>query len=257
MAKSGITRVVATLDAVSDNRRAIETASDLALRWHARLHGLFIEDEALLRAAELPFTRQVNLRAGQQPLDAPTIESEFRALARHARQLLGDAAARHHLDWSFQIIRDHDAVPRGDAGDFIVVQADARPFAGHVRLPSRHRPAPIEIRHPTLLLRRPRRPRQPVVVAWIAGAPSERVVRSLAVAAEFASFGGSALTVLAEAINPVSTGLGALAEQFGIKLRLAEARATPLECDVLALPPGSACGEALARTGDYDVLLLP
>ena len=45
-----IERVVVTLDAASENRAAIETAARLAARAKAPLHGIFVEDEDLLRS---------------------------------------------------------------------------------------------------------------------------------------------------------------------------------------------------------------
>ena len=59
-----IERVVVALDAVSENRATIDTAARLAARWRARLHGVFVEDDDLLRLANLPFARQVSLGVG-------------------------------------------------------------------------------------------------------------------------------------------------------------------------------------------------
>ena len=63
-----IERVVVPLDAASENRTAIDTAARLAARAKAPLHGIFVEDEDLLRLAGLPFARQVASGFGIEPL---------------------------------------------------------------------------------------------------------------------------------------------------------------------------------------------
>ena len=63
-----IRRVVVALDAVSENRAAIDAAARLAARWKCRLHGVFVEDDELLRLAVLPFARQVTLGFGAETL---------------------------------------------------------------------------------------------------------------------------------------------------------------------------------------------
>jgi hypothetical protein len=84
-----INRVVIALDSVCEYLAPIEAAADLALRFHAELHGVFVEDIGLLRMADLPFTRQVSLgREPTRPLERDAIEAEFRALARQARHCL-------------------------------------------------------------------------------------------------------------------------------------------------------------------------
>lgn len=264
MARTAITRVVVGLDAVSDSRAAIEASTELALRWHAKLHGVFVEDQELLRLAALPFTRQVSLRQGQQALDARTIEDEFRVFARHARQLLADAAEQHRLDWSFQIIRDGSTQSVGEAGDFIVVTADARPFAEHVRLPSR-RPVAAPVHQPILMLRgHGKRPRH--VVAMLPSEPRESDIEALSIAAELAAFGGGGLTVLGAAGELASRLLRALAEQLGIALKIEPARAPEsslgatvarLGGGMLALGPGAATDAANERDAQYDLLFLP
>src|SRR4029077_3506266 len=52
---SAVERVVVALDAASENRAAIGAAARLAARWKARLHGVFVEDDDLIRLAHLPF----------------------------------------------------------------------------------------------------------------------------------------------------------------------------------------------------------
>ncbi|HUA54580.1 MAG TPA: hypothetical protein VMB81_20550 [Candidatus Sulfotelmatobacter sp.] len=266
MTQPAITRIVVGLDAVSDSRAAIETATALAQRWHAKLHGVFVEDEALLHVAALPFTRQVSPR-GAHALEADAIEDEFRTLARHARALIAEAARTGRLDWSFETVRAGPSLTIGEAGDFIVLQADARPFAEHIRLPSRRRPAPVDIRQPTLMLRRHGRRRR-AVVAIVAGVPTADAIRALAVAAEFAAIEGGTLTILADGDPLPLDALGILAEQLAPhRLRIESAarasaslsaRMARLDCGVLAFAPGVTPDAALTDPdGEYDLLFLP
>src|SRR5689334_15749800 len=56
MTKPSIRRIVIACDAVCELGPAIEVGAAIAAHWRASLHGLFIEDPALLQAAALPFT---------------------------------------------------------------------------------------------------------------------------------------------------------------------------------------------------------
>ena len=67
-----IERVVVMLDAASENRSAIDIAVRLAVRTRTPLHGLFVEDQDLLRLAGLPFARQVTIGGGAEPLTHET-----------------------------------------------------------------------------------------------------------------------------------------------------------------------------------------
>src|SRR6516225_6029925 len=99
-----IKRVVVSLDAVSETAPAIDTAARLAARWQVPLRGVFIEDEELIGFAGLPFARQVTL-AGLEPLTKDHIEDHFRAFAERSQRELAAAAARHSVEWSFEVVR--------------------------------------------------------------------------------------------------------------------------------------------------------
>ena len=102
---AAIERVVVPLDAASENRAAIDTAARLAARAKAPLHGIFVEDEDLLRLASLPFARQITLGAGAEPFTAEQVELHLQAAAERARQDLSAAAKRHAVECSFEIVR--------------------------------------------------------------------------------------------------------------------------------------------------------
>ncbi len=134
-----IERVVVPLDAASEHRTAIETAARLAARAKAPLHGIFVEDEDLLRLASLPFARQFTLGAGAEPLTTEHLELHLQVAAERARAELFAAAKRHGVTCSFEIVRgaSESAVTGASEHDLVVAGALTRPIAGHFRVECR------------------------------------------------------------------------------------------------------------------------
>jgi nucleotide-binding universal stress UspA family protein len=134
-----IERVVVPLDAASEHRTAIETAARLAARAKAPLHGIFVEDEDLLRLASLPFARQFTLGAGAEPLTTEQIELHLQVAAERARRELVAAAGRHGVACSFEIVRgaSESALTGASQHDLVVAGALTRPIAGNFRVACR------------------------------------------------------------------------------------------------------------------------
>jgi nucleotide-binding universal stress UspA family protein len=83
----------------------LEAGAEIAAAIHAELRGMFIEDENLLRTAELPITRAVS-RSGR--VDLLDEDSLLRGLRRHAeiaRRALERIAGKMQLAWSFSVVR--------------------------------------------------------------------------------------------------------------------------------------------------------
>jgi hypothetical protein len=132
-----IERVVVALDAVSENRAAIDAAARLAARWKVRLHGVFVEDEDLLRLANLPFARQVSLGAGVEILTMPQAERQLRVFAERARRDVMAAARRHGAEASFEIVRaTSGSGVAAVSTDFVVAGSLTRSIGGHFRVES-------------------------------------------------------------------------------------------------------------------------
>jgi hypothetical protein len=131
-----IERIVVALDAVSENRAAIGAAARLAARWRARLHGVFVEDDDLIRLANLPFARQVTLGGGVETLDPRQAARHMRVFAERARGDLADSARRHGVEYSFEIVRDA-AAAGGTSGEFLVAGMSTRPIGRHFRVECR------------------------------------------------------------------------------------------------------------------------
>jgi hypothetical protein len=72
----------------------------------AELHALFVEDETLLRASALPFTREISAVSYQwRPLDRGRMESDLRAVAQQARTRFEAAASAAGVRRGFEVHR--------------------------------------------------------------------------------------------------------------------------------------------------------
>jgi hypothetical protein len=194
--KQQIKRVVVRLDAASETETAIDTAARLAARWRVPLHGVFIEDEELLCLAELPFARQATVGVGAQPLTKEHVEHHLRAVAERARRELASAAARHHLKWSFEVVRCLFAAEAARAGahDFVVASAVTRPIGSYFRVASRWWSLIAVVERPFLLARREWDTGGSVITLLRHRGPE--AARTLDIAAEIAGFASRTLTVV-------------------------------------------------------------
>jgi len=190
-----IERIVVSLDAISETHAAIEAAARLAVRWNAVLHGVFVEDEDLLRLAGLPFARQVSLGAGAEPLTAAQAARQVRAFAESARREFAAVAHRHDLRWSFEVVHGTAAADTVTtaAGDFIVACTASRPIGAHFRVETRSWQA-IEPASGSLLLRHPVRAGGAVATVLRDREPAS--ARILEAAAQFAEAANADLIVI-------------------------------------------------------------
>lgn len=100
--------IVVTLDASESGCRALESAARLAAILGTKLEGIFIEDINLIRLAGLPFLREVRpWSLAEETINTQRMQRELRMLARHAEQMLEQAAGEMRIPWSFQIWRGH------------------------------------------------------------------------------------------------------------------------------------------------------
>lgn len=101
-----IRRILVALDASPHSLAALKAAVDLAAKMDAELLGLFVEDIALLRMAEIPCAREVlYFSAADIPLTRASMESRLRAQSEQARRALEAAAQRARVEWSFRTAR--------------------------------------------------------------------------------------------------------------------------------------------------------
>lgn len=118
--------------------------------------GIFLEDHALFRIAELPFALEVSrLTSRQRPIRSVELEREMRVVAARAEGLLRSVADPAGLRWSFRKLRGRLKAALDEARDvdFVLVGAGhAMPpagglgaTAGTVRTGERERRRPIAV----------------------------------------------------------------------------------------------------------------
>ena len=109
-------RVLVALDSSAASGGALEVAAAIAAANACELHGLFVEDQDLLRLAGLPFAREIQLaRAMSRTLAPEQLLQDLRAQAGLARAALARQAALHSISWSFQVAqgRSEEAIQVG------------------------------------------------------------------------------------------------------------------------------------------------
>jgi hypothetical protein len=166
------------------------------------LHGLFVEDEALLGLGVLPFAREINpITRRWRKLDQDRLAGEFRAAALRARTVLTESARDAGLDAAFE-------VRRGDPAAFLaavcletdivaVPAAGLSALGGRVIWETAHRSAAAVL----VLPEDGRRGGGPVVA--IVSGPDDL---ALTIASDLARSAGSGLLVLAT--HPAAVGMG-------------------------------------------------
>jgi nucleotide-binding universal stress UspA family protein len=241
-----IDRVVVPLDAASENRTAIDTAARLAARANALLHGVFVEDQDLLRLAGLPFARQITLGAGAEPFTTEQAELHLRVAAERARRDLLAGAKRHTVKCSFEIVRGAAEIALSGVTerDLVVAGALTRPIAGDFRVECRWWSS-IEVAQGPFLLARGAWDRVGSVVMLLRDrGPAS--VRLLDAAAQIAEARGGALTVICP---PALAGAKGFAEWLSERLA-----AYPVRAQIEVAPTEPAALQR--RIGELDCRLL-
>ena len=156
MTERRIARVVIAVDAVGEYQASVETAAQLASWLDAALHGVFIEDEALLKLTGIPSVRHVG-PSGESfaAIDERAVLHQFAANAARMRAAIEKAARAQEVGWSFDVVRGQPSASIFDIGDedLLVIEEESRPFAGGARFPSRLMTLALESDKPILLLR--------------------------------------------------------------------------------------------------------
>ena len=71
--------VLIVVDTENYSPATIQLAVEIAASLQTGLRGLFIENENLLRVAELPFSREITSTSGDRPLNVAVIQRSMRA----------------------------------------------------------------------------------------------------------------------------------------------------------------------------------
>ncbi|ATG74725.1 hypothetical protein [Zobellella denitrificans] len=157
-----IRHIVWYLDLSQAELEMLERVAEFAARHGARLRAVFIEDESLLRSAELPCTREVSLTTGRvRELDPERIRLQLRRRREHIRQRLQQLARNRALEWSLEVEYGRReqllARPPASRDEVPVLVLDPA-----TELPTWDRPP----EHEVLLLSRRFRPVELVLAVW-------------------------------------------------------------------------------------------
>lgn len=111
--------------------RTLRTVAECASLLELDLHGLFIEDEALLALAELPFVREIRLPTHEwQTVEAGRIAGELHRAAQDAQRLLRQVGETLGVPNAFEVRRGDPAetlAAFASGGDVIVIAEPVAP----------------------------------------------------------------------------------------------------------------------------------
>ncbi len=194
----GFRRLVLDIGHGAADAAALRAAEAFARLLGVELHCVFIEDEAVLALAGLPFAREYRLPTHDwSPIDASALAAELRHAAVQARQLLDRTLGDDGVPRAFEVLRGEPAACLAGLcrTDDIVVRVG----------PQARGAAPLAS---CLLLPRGFQPRGGAVVAVMAGDDDP----ALEVACRIAAAAGDGLMVLAgRAVDEASVRARAVA----------------------------------------------
>jgi len=196
----GIRRILVALDASADSAAALEAAVALAARLEAELTGLFVEDIEVVRAAGLPFAREIRVfQHAPRSINAAELEAQLLARARAIERTFAHSAGEADVRFRFRRVRGRvDAEVLAATGDVDLVvlgRAGHSPLARR-RLGSTARAMLARGSRPVLLLGRQVQLREPVFAVFDG---TDASARTLAVALDLAGRGPQPLHVLVTA----------------------------------------------------------
>ncbi|SPE21114.1 conserved hypothetical protein [Burkholderiales bacterium] len=173
-ARSAYRRLILDLCHGTSDAESMRAAVEFARLLGLDLHCLFIEDEAVLALAELPFAREIRLPTHDwSPIDVSTIEAELRQAANQTRRLLDKIIEGIGISSEFEVLRGDPAACIAAlcrSGDIVVVAEPGPPLGRTTQSVMRLRAAAHESAASVLLLPTRLRPRRGPVVAVLADA---------------------------------------------------------------------------------------
>lgn len=97
-------RILVALDASPHSQAALDMAVRLAMNFEAELVGLFIKDENLLQAAQLPFAEEVrSFTVPPKRLSDRRVQRQLRYQAERAEAALQEAAEQADVPYDFRV----------------------------------------------------------------------------------------------------------------------------------------------------------
>jgi hypothetical protein len=195
-APSAYRRLILDLCHGAADPEIMRAAAEFARLLGLDLHCLFIEDEAVLALAELPFAREIRLPTHDwSPIDANTIAAELRQAAAQTHRLLDEVIQDVGIPSEFVVLRGDPAACIAAVcrtNDIVVIAEPGPAVARTTHGVTRLRAAAHESAASVLLLPARFKPRTGPVVA----VPADAVDVSLDVACRIAAAANEDLVIL-------------------------------------------------------------
>jgi len=168
--------ILVALDASPHSRAALDAAVRLATAFEAEVEGLFVEDETLLRASQLPFAEEVRAyTAPPKRLNDDRMQRQLRHRAKHAEHALRQAAEQGEVPYDFRTVQGnvtHELLRAAAEVDLLVLGKTSTESSRR-RLGSTCRTLLADAPSPVLVLRQPVPPQKPLLLYYDGSAPAE------------------------------------------------------------------------------------
>jgi len=222
-------RILVALDNSPHSRAALDMAVRLATDLDAELEGLFVKDENLLRAAQLPFAEEVRTHSvSPKSLTDRRVERQLRYQAERAEAALQEATEQAEVAYNFRVVEGHvtrELLQAAEEADLLALGKTST-HSSRRRLGSTSQALLSDCSTPVLVLRRAVQPRQPILTYYDG---SEAAQSALRVAAELASQGAThPLTVYLPAADEEETERLRTEVKVGYGNRVAQLDVQPL-----------------------------
>lgn len=97
--------VLLAIENVSLSATSVDLAVAIAASMQSRLHGLFVENEELLKVASLPFSREISLTtAEERPTDFDLMQRSLKSMASSFKKSIKQAAQASKIPWTFDYV---------------------------------------------------------------------------------------------------------------------------------------------------------
>lgn len=189
-------RILVATNNSPHSRAALQMAAQLAAGLEAKLDSLFVKNRTLLRAAQLPFAKEVRTHSvAPQRLDDRRAQRQLRSQAERAEATVRKIAERAGVDYAFRVVEGrvtHELLRAADKADLLALGKTSTQSSRR-RLGTTTRAVLAEAPTPVLVLRRALQGRRPLFTYYDG---SDAAQTALAAAAELAGLGdGHRLTV--------------------------------------------------------------
>jgi len=132
-APTHVGRIMLGMKSASQIAPAVDAASVLAEVINVDLFGLFVEEDAMINLAGLPFARAVDLGGGEvKPLTPQLIEQTFARNAETCRKAIEAGAGSSRVSWTFKTSRGQvsgEIESAVEIGDLLVLAGECRGLA--------------------------------------------------------------------------------------------------------------------------------